>query len=48
MAYVHASVALARMHGQERDAISLLKTDLNTVLSDEELTRAQTIIRELY
>jgi hypothetical protein len=48
MAFVHVTIASARVYGQERDRLIKLRDELHETLSKEEVTAAQEIIRRNY
>ena len=48
MAYVHVTIASARVYGHERDQLIKLKDELRKVLSEDEILYAQKIIRQNY
>ena len=48
MAYVHVTIASARVYVHERDQLIKLKDELRKVLSEDEILYAQKIIRQNY
>jgi TPR repeat protein len=48
MAFVHVTIASARVYGQERDRLIKLRDELHETLTKEEVTAAQEIIRRNY
>jgi hypothetical protein len=48
MAFVHATIASARVYGQDRDKLMNLRDQLRIVLTEEEISESQKIIRENY
>jgi uncharacterized membrane protein YhaH (DUF805 family)/TPR repeat protein len=48
MAYVHITMASARVYGHERDKLIKSRDELRGLLTDEEIIMAQEIIREEY
>lgn len=48
MAFVHISLASARIYGSDRDNLIKFRDELLELLTDEEIARAQEIIREQY
>jgi TPR repeat protein len=48
MAFVHITMASARVYGHERDKLIKLRDELRGVLNEEEISNAQKIIRKNY
>ena len=48
MAFVHVTIASARVYGHERDRLVKLRDELHEALTKEEVTAAQEIIRRNY